>query len=76
MMLEQPLLFVRNEFSNMINVFPDKRYPLRVYILDNIMGSSLDIFKASSQVKAYKGGVVFASKPFAKAWCDAAFIFE
>ncbi|ETJ37347.1 hypothetical protein Q604_UNBC08433G0001, partial [human gut metagenome] len=35
-----------------------------MYVLDNIMGSSLDIFKASSQVKSHKGGVVFASKPF------------
>ena len=76
MMLEQPLLFARNEFSNMINVFLDKRYPLRVYVLDNSMGSSPDIFKASRQVKSHKGGVVFASKPFAKAWCDMAFIFE
>lgn len=50
MMLEQPLLFVRNEFSNMINVFPDERLLLRAYVLDNIMGSSLNIFKASSQV--------------------------
>ena len=76
MMLEQPLLFVRNEFSNMINVFPNKRYPLRVYVLDNIMGSSPDIFKARGQVKSHKGGVIFASKPFAKAWCDVAFIFK
>ena len=50
MMLEQPLLFVQNEFINMINVFPDERFLLREYVLDNIMGSSPDIFKASRQV--------------------------
>ena len=44
------VLFVRNKFFNMINVFPDERFLLREYVLDNIMGSSLNIFKASSQV--------------------------
>ena len=39
-----------SEFFNMINVIPDERFLLRAYVLDNIMGSSLDIFKASSQV--------------------------
>ena len=44
------VLFVGNEFFNMINVIPDERFLLRAYVLDNIMGSSPDIFKASSQV--------------------------
>ena len=53
MMLEQPLLLFylyEMNFFNMINVFPDERFLLRAYVLDNIMGSSLNIFKASSQV--------------------------
>ena len=47
-----------------------------MYVFDHIMGSSPDIFKTRCQVKSHKGGVVFASKPFAKAGCDAAFIFK
>ena len=45
-------------------------------ISNNAVGSGFYVFQACSQVQTYKGCVAFTSEPFAKAWCETAFVFE
>ena len=61
---------------HMIAGLPNENMTDMLNISNNAVGSGFYVFQACSQVQTYKGCVVFASEPFAKAWCEVAFVFK